>query len=1119
MIHDSYKVVLLLSLCCFFFKQNSKSVACGLNSDGQTLLSLLSSWSSLPSSLTSSWNASDPNPCKWVGIACDTTSNSNHVLTLNLTGFSISGQLPPQIGGLTQLNTLDLSNNNFSGSIPSALANCTSLVYLDLSGNGFTGTIPDTFNSLQNLNYLNLFSNSLSGVIPESLFELPSLESVYLNDNKLSGSIPKNVCNLNQIVYLYFLNNALSGTVPESIGNCRKLKELSVGENKLTGVLPQSLNNLQNLEYLDVGMNNFHGVFPLGSSNCKNLSTLDFSYNSFSGGFPPGLANCSSLTDLSAAHNNLTGTIPSSLGLMDQLVNLDLCENHLSGKIPTELGKCKSLQRLALYKNQLEGPIPSRLGMLSELQDLELFTNRLTGEIPMSIWKIQSLEYLVVYRNNLTGELPLEITELKLLKNISLFENQFSGVIPQSLGINASLQELDFTNNRFTGAIPPNLCFGKNLRVLNLGNNQLNGSVTADIGGCQTLWRLNLLQNNLSGVLPVFAENPNLAHMDISENMITGPIPSSLGNCTNITSIDLSMNRLVGFIPPELGNLAYLQSLDLSHNVLEGSLPSELSKCSKLENFDVSFNSLNGSFPYALTSWKHLSTLILSENQFTGGIPSFLSEFEMLTELQLGGNFFGGKIPSSIGAMKNLIYGLNLSSTGLTGEIPPELRNLFKLVRLDISHNNLTGTLTVLDGMDSLVEINVSYNHFTGPIPETLMNSVNSSPSSFIGNPGLCIRCLPSDGSTCPRNNYLNPCENQLRSQKGLSRMKVAMIALASSLATVVLLGVVILMFVFCRKRKKELEVCVEEGPSPLLNKVMEATENLNDRYIIGRGAHGVVYRALLSPSDDFAVKKIMLTEHKRGSLSMVREIQTIGKVKHRNLIKLEDFWLRKDYGLILYRYMQNGSLHDVLHSQNPTRILPWSVRYRIAIGIAHGLEYLHYDCDPAIVHRDIKPENILLDSDMEPHISDFGIAKLLDQSAAAAEPSISVVGTIGYIAPENAYTTTRSKESDVYSYGVVVLELITRKKALDPSFMGETDIVQWVRSVWSNTQDICSIADSSLLDEFLESGIKEQVTNVLLVALRCTDKEPGKRPTMRDVVRQLLNSNLTEKSKHYYSN
>ena len=301
----------------------------------------------------------------------------------------------------------------------------------------------------------------------------------------------------------------------------------------------------------------------------------------------------------------------------------------------------------------------------------------------------------------------------------------------------------------------------------------------------------------------------------------------------------------------------------------------------------MSFNSLNGSLPYAFTSWKRLSTLIVSENQFSCGIPSFLSEFEMLSELQLGGNPFGGKIPPSTRAMKNLMYALNLSSNGLTGEIPSELRSLLKLVKLDISHNNLTGTLAVLDGMNSLV--NVSYNHFTGPLPATLMKLVNSPSSSFFGNPSLCVKCIPSgasSGGTCPVNSYLNPCDNQLRNQ-GLTKLEVAMIALGSSLATVVLLGVVVLMFVCCRKRKQEHEVCAEEGPSDLLNKVMQATENLNDRYIIGRGAHGVVYRALLSPQDDFAVKKIMLANHKRGSVSMVREIETIGKVKHRNLIKL----------------------------------------------------------------------------------------------------------------------------------------------------------------------------------------------------------------------------------------
>lgn len=634
--------------------------------------------------------------------------------------------------------------------------------------------------------------------------------------------------------------------------------------------------------------------------------------------------------------------------------------------------------------------------------------NHLTGEIPISIWRIQSLEYLLLYKNQLTGELPPEITELKLLKNISLFDNQFFGVIPYNLGINASLQQLDFTNNRFTGAIPANLCFRKKLRVLNLGQNQFNGSISADIGGCKTLWRMILEQNNFMGVLPEFAENPILTHIDISENYITGPIPSSLGNCRNLTFINLSKNQLSGFLPSELGNLAYLQTLNISHNLLEGSLPSQLSNCSKLEKFDVGFNSLKGSVPHALTSWKRLSTLVLSENQFTGGIPSFLVEFEMLSELQLGGNPFGGNIPSSIGAMKNLIYALNLSGNGLIGEIPSELRNLFKLISLDISSNSLTGSLTVLDGMDSLVEINVSHNHFTGAIPGRLMNFLNSSPSSFLDNTGLCVNCLPSSGSgdtTCPKNNYLNPCDNGLRSQKGLSKLQVAMISLGSSFIVVVLLVVVVVvvMFVVRRKRKQELDqVCAEEeGTSALLNQVMEATENLNERYVVGRGAHGVVYRASVSPGNDFAVKKFIVAKNKGGSLSMVREIQTIGKVKHRNLVKLEDFWLRKDYGLILYKYMQNGSLHDVLHAENRAQSLNWSIRYKIAVGTAHGLEYLHYDCDPAIVHRDIKPQNILLDSDMEPHISDFGIAKLVDDTAAA-EPSISVVGTVGYIAPGN---------------------------------------------------------------------------------------------------------------------
>lgn len=225
-------------------------------------------------------------------------------------------------------------------------------------------------------------------------------------------------------------------------------------------------------------------------------------------------------------------------------------------------------------------------------------------------------------------------------------------------------------------------------------------------------------------------------------------------------------------------------------------------------------------------------------------------------------------------------------------------------------------------------------------------------------------------------------------------------------------------MCVCSRKSKQEVDISGKEGPSLLLNKVMDATANLSDRFIIGRGAHGVVYKASVVPGKAYAVKKLAFTENKNKS--MHREIQTLGKIRHRNLVKLEDFFIRKDFGLILYTYMPNGSLHDVLHEKQPPPSLEWNVRYKIAIGVAHGLAYLHYDCDPPILHRDIKPKNILLDFDMEPHIADFGIAKLLDQSSVAA-PSMSVPGTIGYIAPSNSTTHTaflsQSKKNCVLFY------------------------------------------------------------------------------------------------------
>ncbi|KAJ4952014.1 hypothetical protein NE237_028846 [Protea cynaroides] len=970
-----------------------------------------------------------------------------------------------------------------------------------------------------NLWYFSLYQNSLSGEIPEFLFRLPNLETVYLHKNGFNGSIPSNVGNATELLYLWLYGNQLSGTVPPTIGNCTKLEDLYLTENHLVGVLPESLNNLENLVNLDVGKNSLHGRIPLGLGRCKRLSVLVLSYNQFTGEIPSGLGNCSGLMTFAAVNDGLTGHIPSSLGLLTELRILYLSQNHLSGKIPPELGNCKSLEELFLKENQLEGEIPRELGMLKSLKQLHLYTNHLIGEIPTSIWRIPTLEVFHVYNNNLSGELPLEMTELQNLRNVSLFNNKLSGAIPSTFGINCSLLEVDFTNNLFSGEIPPNLCFGKQLQMLIMGFNLLHGSIPADVGSCPTLSRLILKENNLTGSLPHFVENPNLLYIDISGNNINGTIPSSLGNCTNLTSVDLSRNKLTGSIPHDLGNLVDLQHLNLSYNQLQGPFPPDISNCVKLFYLNVGSNSLNGSIPQSMRNLTELRNLILGENWFTGGIPDFLSDFDELLELQIGGNLLGGNIPPSIGELHSLDTALNLSDNGLTGQIPSEMGKLIMLQRLDISYNNLTGSLATLNLLQSLTEVNVSHNNFTGTIPDALMKLLSSSPSSFLGNSGLCVRCLGS-AATCGLN-ILSPCHpNQSTDcKKGLSTVNIAIISLGSSLFCVLMILLLSYVLYRCRRESLDIAISVCEGSSQLLSKVMEATDNLNERFIIGRGAHGTVYKVLLAPEKLCAVKKFTFAGQKGAHASMIREIQTIGKIKHRNLVKFEEFWLRKNYGLILYQYLENGSLHDVLHELNPAPILRWDVRYKIALGTAQGLAYLHDDCNPPIVHRDIKPNNILLDSDMEPHISDFGIAKLMDHSSTS-NLSATIAGTIGYLAPETAYATGKSKEADVYSYGVVLLELVTRKKVMEMSFPEGMDLVSWVHSTRINTESIHGIVEPSLMEEFVDSTVMDEVINVLLLALKCTEKQPRERPPIKDVVKQLIGAKarIRGKIKHYNS-
>ncbi|KAL4276710.1 hypothetical protein AHAS_Ahas20G0234400 [Arachis hypogaea] len=565
--------------------------------------------------------------------------------------------------------------------------------------------------------------------------------------------------------------------------------------------------------------------------------------------------------------------------------------------------------------------------------------------------------------------------------------------------------------NDFIGNIPPNLCLEKQLRVLNMGFNKIQGSLPSEVGRCETLNMLILSENHLTGSLPEFASNLNLKIMDMSRNRIGGTIPSSLEKCTNLIEINLLMNKFTGIIPSQLGMLLNLEVLNLAHNSLEGTLPNQLSNCAKMDSFDVGFNSLNGSFPSSLQSWTDLTTLILRENRFTGSILTVLSEFNKLHDLQLGGNLFGGKIPPSLGKLKNLIYGLNLSANGLTGEIPFEIGKLKVLSSLDLSSNNLTRSMDVL-GELSLDNLNISYNFLHGPVSKTLMNFLNSSPSSFLENPYLCVSFSASHRSNRTKACYLKPSVYKSTYHLGISISAMVMIELGST----ILVSGMLIALVFCRLNAYDSMLSHGENKKEDINlglpwncgMLKDAMIKVDDGCIVGRGAYAIVYKVHNQGLVLTVQKSVFRGKDNKRLGIMKREIKTLYMIKHRNLVRILGYSVAKDYGVMFTHYMENGSLHDILHRNILSPPLIWNVRLKIADGIAQGLKYLHYDCDLPIVHRDIKAQNILLDVEMEPHISNFGTANIRNLTEDSythsnlpwQKLSARIAGTAGYMAP-----------------------------------------------------------------------------------------------------------------------
>uniref|UniRef100_A0A6M2EEP0 non-specific serine/threonine protein kinase n=1 Tax=Populus davidiana TaxID=266767 RepID=A0A6M2EEP0_9ROSI len=846
-----------------------------------------------------------------------------------------------------------------------------------------------------------------------------------------------------------------------------------------------------------------------------NVIALNLSGLNLEGEISPAIGNLKDLTSVDLKGNRLSGQIPDEIGDCSSLQDLDLSFNEINGDIPFSISKLKQLELLVLKNNQLIGPIPLTLSQIPNLKVLDLAQNRLSGEIPRLLYWNEVLQYLGLRGNNLVGTLSPDMCQLTGLWFFDVKNNSLTGKIPENIGNCTSFQVLDLSFNQLTGEIPFNIGFLQ-IATLSLQGNQLTGKIPPVIGLMQALAVLDLSCNMLSGPIPPILGNLTYTEkLYLHGNQLTGSIPPELGNMTKLHYLELNDNQLTGNIPPELGKLTDLYDLNVANNHLKGPIPDNLSSCTNLNSLNVHGNNLNGTIPRALRRLESMTNLNLSSNNIQGPIPIELSRISNLDTLDISNNKISGSIPSSLGYLEHILK-LNLSRNQLTGFIPAEFGNLRSVMEIDLSdnhlsglipqelsqiqnmfllrleNNNLSGDVMSLINCLSLSVLNVSYNNLAGVIP-TSNNFSRFSPDSFIGNPGLCGYWLNS------------PCHDSHPAERAtISKAAILGIALG---ALVILLMILVAA---CRPHNPapfpdgSLDKPVSYSTPKLVilhmnmalhvyEDIMRMTENLSEKYIIGHGASSTVYKCVLKNCRPVAIKRLY-SHYPQCLKEFETELETVGSIKHRNLVSLQGYSLSPSGNLLFYDYMENGSLWDHFHGPMKKKKLDWDTRLRIALGAAQGLAYLHHDCSPRIIHRDVKSSNILLDKDFEAHLTDFGIAKRL--CVSKSHTSTYIMGTIGYIDPEYARTSRLTEKSDVYSYGIVLLELLTGRKAVD----NECNLHHLILSKTANNE-VMETVDPEITATCKDLGA---VKKVFQLALLCTKRQPTDRPTMHEVTRVL---------------
>ncbi|KAF8031312.1 hypothetical protein BT93_D0493 [Corymbia citriodora subsp. variegata] len=1071
------------------------------------------------------------------------------VLSLHGNLFS-AGDLSASASSACQLETVDLSFNNFSDPLPgdSFLISCPSLVHVNLSQNSIPGgnlhfgpsllqldlssnriSEPNfliySLSSCQNLKLLNFSGNMIAGKLDVTPTSCKNLSVLDVSGNHLFGNIPPNFVadSLPSLEYLDLSkNNFTSKFLDLDFGSCGNLTYLNLSSNSLSGSeFPESLKNCQILETLDISHNQLEYIIPgalLG--NLRNLRRLSLAHNHFMGQIPLDLGQiCGTLEELDLSVNNLTGGLPSTFVSCSSLWNLNLGNNHLSGDfLVTVVSSLSSLRNLHLPFNNISGSIPLSLTNCSQLQVLDLSSNVITGNIPQGFCSSSfssSMEKILLANNHISGTVVSELGNCKNLKSIDLSFNSLSGEIPKEIWELPKLLDLIMWANNLTGKIPEGICKnGGSLETLILNNNLISGTIPPSIANCTNMIWVSLSSNRLTGEIPAGVGNlQKLAILQLGNNSITGQIPPELGKCPGLIWLDLNSNQLTGSLPPKLA--------DRSGLITPGSVSGKQFAFVRYEGGTdcrgagglVEFEGIR---PSRLESYPMAHSCQMTRIYTGMTVYSFTSNGSMIY-LDLSFNSLSGAIPESYGTM-SFLQVLNLGHNELTGTIPESFGGLKSVGVLYLCYNRLQGFLPgSLGSLSFLNDLDISNNKLTGPIPSG-GQMITFPASRFENNSGLCGVPLPpcsfDTGSIVPSSS-----EGRERKQS----LKVGVI----TGTTVFVICILILMVVFYRlkmphemekHREKYIECLSTSGTGswkfssvhePLsinittfekpLRKLtfahlLEATNGFSSESLIGSGGFGEVYKARLKDGQVVAIKKLAHVTG-QGDREFVAEMETIGKIKHRNLVPLLGYCRIGEERLLVYEYMKWGSLESVIHNRpkGMASNLDWETRKKIAIDSARGLAFLHHSCNPHIIHRDMKSSNVLLDENFVARVSDFGMARLVN--ALDTHLSVSTLaGTPGYVPPEYYQSFKCTTKGDVYSYGVILLELLSGKRPIDSSKFGEdNNLVSWAKQLWREKR--CNeILDTDLVED---TSRNDELCRYLRIAFECLEDRPTRRPTM----------------------